>query len=59
MFDSGNFASNFFQQGMISGDTTTSAGGNTTGRGGFDRGLGGPGSSYGTGTPVQPLAKNG
>lgn len=41
--------------GSTGGGGTVNPPGDVTGRGGFDRGVGGPGSSYGTGRPVRVI----
>lgn len=54
MFNNGTFSSSYFSSNYLKGSSTTVNPDipvvNTFGRGGFNRGAGGPGSSYGTGS---------
>jgi hypothetical protein len=63
MFENDILVGDIFAQGILTfglyyedpGSGTGTSPGDVTGRGGFDRGVGGPGSSYGQGNPVRVI----
>jgi hypothetical protein len=59
MFENEILNGDLFAQGILTGGGETespgTSNGDTGGRGGFDRGFGGPGSSYGVGRPKRAI----